>query len=228
MNSSSVIFVCFCTSEVQWNVESNRICLIVSQPWQVSSSRPCEEDSQPDTVRPPRPPSPDGPAHLKSHNNSSEKSFPSSPRPSDSDWPRIHHCSRRTSLTLYRLIYRRRLRVRCGTESRRRLKPPQTLTSDRNRKCLLRRLQWLHVRAALPQRRSKVSDVNCGWEGRGLQYYMLCCAELLKQVSLTSEVCGDWTGLRSVWTTVRQEGGVSTGASIHRNDIIKKGLDLIG
>lgn len=138
---------------------------------------------------PPEPPSADGPAHLKHHTHQRQRKIP----PIIPDWPRIPHCTTEVWLFIDSFCSSQRLRRRWS--HRRRLKQ--------------------EVCAAAPRRGSapseEVSHVRSGlWVGGGGGLWVLCW--VMKQVSLTSEVCGDRTGLRSVWTTVRQEGGVSTGS----------------
>lgn len=161
----------------------------VSQPWQVSSSRPCEEEPQPDTIRPPRTPQrwrsrpPETP-----HTPTAAKNPSHHPRLTQN--PSLHH----RSLTLHRLIL-------LQSTSSSTLKPPQT--SETGSVCGGSTSRQRSLRGG-----QQCEEWTVGGGGGGL--WVLCW--VMKQVSLTSEVCGDRTGLRSVWTTVRQEGGVSTGS----------------
>lgn len=135
---------------------------------------------------PPEPPSADGPAPLKHHTHQRQRKIPPN-HPRLTQNPSLHH----RSLTLHRFIL-------LQSTSSSTLKPLQT--SETGSVC---------GGSTSRQRRSAMWGVDCGWGGPG-GLWVLCW--VMKQVSLTSEVCGDRTGLRSVWTTVRQEGGVSTGS----------------
>lgn len=176
----------------------------VSQPWQVSSSRPCEEEPQPDTIRPP--PNPPAltvpPTWNTTHTNGSEKSLPSSPTdlesltaPQKFDSSSIHFAP---------------VNVFVDAEA----------TADVwNRKCVRR----LHVEAALPQRRSAMWGVDCGWGGAGV---CECCAEswnrlVWLQKSVETEQVSDQ--FEPLWD--RKEA-CPPGASAH--DITEEGLSLIG
>lgn len=133
--------------------------------------------------------------HLKRHNNNnSGKSFPSCLSVTDPEFttaPEENRCwswsrCRRHRYCLYETFSEKPEKIFCH-------------------------LQRLHVEKALPQRKAGVCSTAQYYAVLRTCFWVLLCP-VIKKVSLTSEVCGDWTGLRSVLTTVRQEGGESTGS----------------